>query len=82
MHRKRTGNEGVVGEVEGGKVGHLWSAAVRVLAVSQELVDRVEGVRLNGIVGGEDDEHGCIRLECVAVSQKSHQAVRQERKMS
>lgn len=50
------GNERVVGVVERCIVSHLRLASVRVLSLREELVDGVESVRLDGIVGGEDDE--------------------------
>ena len=56
------GDEGEVGVVDGVVVGHLGRAAVGVFAVGEELVDGVEGVALDGIVGGEDDEHGRVGL--------------------
>ena len=50
------GDLGIVGVVERDVVRHEWLAAVRVLALGKELVDRVDGVVLHGIVGGEDDK--------------------------
>ena len=59
---RRTCDEPKVGVVERREVGHLGLAAVRVLAVLEELVDGVDGVRLDRIVGGEDDELGNVFL--------------------
>jgi hypothetical protein len=58
-----TCNESVVRKVQGRIIGHFYGATIRIFAVSQELVDGIEGVRLYGIVGGEDNEHGNIRLK-------------------
>ena len=55
-------HEGVVCVVDGGVVGHLGLASIRVLAVCEELVDGVEGEALDGIVGREDDKHGSVTL--------------------
>ncbi len=51
------GDEGVVGIIEGGEVGHLRWAAVRIFSLSEKLVDSVDGVGLHGIIGGEYNEH-------------------------
>lgn len=59
---KRTCHESKVGVVQRREVGHLGLAAVGVLAVLEELVDGVDGVRLDRIVGGEDDELGNVFL--------------------
>ena len=56
------GDEGVVGVVERSVVGHPRRAAVRVLALCQELVDGVEGIGLDGIIGSENKEHRRIGL--------------------
>lgn len=56
------GNEGEVGVVDRVVVRHLGLAAVGVLAVGKELVDGIESVALDGVVGSEDDEHGCLVL--------------------
>lgn len=59
---KPVSDEGVVCVVQGRVVGHLRPAAIGVYTVSEELVDGVESVRLDGIVGGEDDELWNYRL--------------------
>ena len=59
---KPVSDEGVVCVVQGRVVSHLRSAAIGVYTVSEELVDGIEGVRLDGIVGGEDDELWNYRL--------------------
>ena len=56
------GDEGVVRVVEGGVIRHSGRAAVRVLALCQELVDGVEGIGLDGIIGSENKEHRRIGL--------------------
>lgn len=55
-------HEGEIGVVDGSVVSHLGHTAVGVLAMGKELVDGVESIRLDGIVGGEDDELGDVRL--------------------
>lgn len=57
------GDQGIVCVVQGSVVSHLDSATVGVLPVREELIDRIEGVGLDGIVGGVHDEHGNVRLE-------------------
>lgn len=57
-----TGNEGVVGIVERREVCHLRRAAIGVLSVRKELIDCIECVRLDGIIGSEYDELGCVGL--------------------
>jgi hypothetical protein len=37
-------------------VSHFGRASVRILPLCKELVDRIESVRLNGVVGGEDNK--------------------------
>ena len=49
-------HEGVVCVVEGREVCHLGLATVRVLAVGEELVDGIESVGLDSIVGSEHYE--------------------------
>lgn len=49
-------NERVIRIVERCIIGHLWLTAVWVFALREELIDRIEGVGLNGIVGSENDE--------------------------
>lgn len=49
-------DEGVVCVCERGKVGHLGAAAVWVSSLSEELVNRVNGIGLNGVVRRKDDE--------------------------
>lgn len=56
------GDECVVSEIEGGVIGHLGLASIRVLALREELVDGIKGVALYGIVGGKDNEHGRVLL--------------------
>ena len=53
-----TCHEPEVGVVERREVGHLGRASVWVLAVGKELVDGVDRVALDSIVGGEDHELG------------------------
>lgn len=52
----KLGDLSIVGVVERDKVGHERTASVGVLALSKELVDRLDGVILNSIIGSEDDE--------------------------
>ena len=59
---KPVSDEGVVCVVQGRVVSHLRSAAIGVYTVSEELVDGIKGITLDGIVGREDEEHGDIRL--------------------
>ena len=40
----------VVGVAEGGEIGHFDGAAIWVFALGEELVDRVDGVGLDGVV--------------------------------
>lgn len=49
-------DEGVVRVRERSEVGHLHWASIRVLAMRKELVDRIQGVRLNRIVCSEKNE--------------------------
>lgn len=55
-------HKGEVGVVDGGVVSHPRHTTVGVLAMSKELVDGVQSIRLDGIVGGEDDELRDVRL--------------------
>ena len=59
---KPIGHKGVISVVEGCEVGHLGLAAVRILALSEELVDGIDGVGLDCVVSGEDDELGDVFL--------------------
>ena len=59
---KPVGHEGVIRVVEGCEVGHLGLTAVRILALSEELVDGIDGVGLDSVVSGEDDELGDVFL--------------------
>jgi len=56
------GDEGVVGVIQGGEVCHLRWAAVRVFPLGKKLVDGVDSVGLDGVIGGEYDEHWHVRL--------------------
>lgn len=49
-------DEGVVGIREGGKVSHRGSTSIGVFALGKELVDGIQGVRLNSVVGCKYDE--------------------------
>ena len=49
-------NERVIRVVERCIIGHLRLTAIWVFALREELIDRIEGVGLNGIVGSENDE--------------------------
>lgn len=42
---------------------HFWRAAVGVFTARKQIVHGIDGVRLDGVVGGEHQEHGCFRLE-------------------
>ena len=44
------GNHGVIGVVEGSEVSHFGGAAVRISALSQKLVYRVDSVGLDGVI--------------------------------
>lgn len=55
-------HEGEVGVVDGGVVSHLGLTTVGVLAMGEELIDSIQSIGLDGIVGGEDDELGDVRL--------------------
>lgn len=50
------GDLSVIGVIERDEVRHEWCTAVGVLALCEELVDRVDRVVLHSIVGGEDNE--------------------------
>jgi hypothetical protein len=50
------GDEGEISVRNLSKVGHLGLASIRVLALSKELVDRVDGIGLDRIVCGEHNE--------------------------
>lgn len=50
------GDHGIVGIIEGYKVGHFGRTTVWVFPLSEELVDGVDGIGLNGVIGGEEDE--------------------------
>lgn len=52
----RTCYKSVVCEVERGEVRHFYIASVRIFALGEELIDRVQGVGLNSIIGSKDDE--------------------------
>lgn len=54
------GDHRIICVVERSKVGRLNCAAIRILASIDEAVERVDGVLLNGIVGGERDELGDV----------------------
>ncbi len=52
-----TCDQSIVGIIERSEVSHLGLASIRVLPVGEELVHRVEGVRLDSIVRGKHNEH-------------------------
>jgi hypothetical protein len=52
----------IVRKIQTGVIRHARRAPVRVLPLCQELVDGVERVRLDGVVGREDDELGDVGL--------------------
>ena len=56
------GDEGVVCVIKRGVIGHLNGASVGVFALSEELIDGIEGIGLDRIVGSEYDELRDIRL--------------------
>jgi hypothetical protein len=49
-------DEGVVSVSERSVVSHGRSASVGVFALGEELVDGIQGIRLDGVVGREYDE--------------------------
>lgn len=60
---QRTSDKTVIRVAQGRIVGHLWSAAIWILSVRQELIHSIKGVRLDGIIGSEYDELGDVALE-------------------
>jgi hypothetical protein len=50
------GDKRIVGIIERREVGHLDRATVRILPLSKELINRVDSIRLDSIVGSEDNE--------------------------
>ncbi len=50
------GDEGVVGVVQGDIIRYFGLTPIGIFAVGKELVDGVESVGLNGVVGSEDNE--------------------------
>ena len=59
---RHTGNQGIVGIVERNEVGHLGRASIGILAVSEELIYGVKGIRLDGIISSEHDKLRDFRL--------------------
>lgn len=59
---KPVGDECVVRVVQRREVGHLDGATVRILALGQELVDGVESVGLDCIIGGVYNKLGNFGL--------------------
>lgn len=57
----------IVGIVKRREVGHLDRATIRILSLSQELIDGVDSIRLNSIIGSEDNELRHVRLPCPPV---------------
>lgn len=49
-------DQGIVGVIERRKIGHFGLAAIGIFALSEELVDGIEGVGLHGIVSCEHYE--------------------------
>lgn len=49
-------DEGVVSISEGSVVSHGRSASIGIFALGEELIDGIQGIRLNGVVGREYDE--------------------------
>lgn len=56
------GDKGIVGIVERREVGHLDRTTIRILPLSKELIDRVDRIGLDSIVGSEDNELRYVRL--------------------
>jgi hypothetical protein len=56
-------NKSEVGVLNRSVISHLRLATIGVLPVGKKLVDGIESVRLDGVVGGENDELRSIRLK-------------------
>lgn len=69
--RQHTGNKSVISEVERGEICRLDWASIGICALGQELVNSIESIGLNGIIGSEDDELGNIRLYRLQVSMQN-----------
>jgi len=55
-------NECVVCIIKRGKISYFWLTAIRILSVGKKLVYGLEGIRLDSIVGSEDNELWHFRL--------------------
>lgn len=56
------GDESIICVIQGSVVGHLGRTAVGIYAVTEELIDGIDGVGLYRIVGSIDEELGDIAL--------------------
>lgn len=68
-------DEGVIGVSERSVVSHGRSASIGVLALCKELVNGIQGVRLNGIVCCEYDELRDICLRTKNISATGHENI-------
>lgn len=71
---KPVGNQSEIGVLNGRVVSHLDGAAVRILPLCKELVDGIQSVGLNSIIGSEDDEHRRIGLQKIYVSNRNRRS--------
>lgn len=56
------GDESIIRVIQGDIIGHSRRTTVRVLTLGKELIDRINCVRLDSIVGGIDDKLWDITL--------------------
>lgn len=57
-------NERVVGVSKRSEISHRRSTSVGIFALGEELVDGIQSVRLDGVVGREHNKLRDIRLQC------------------
>jgi hypothetical protein len=56
------GDKSIVRVIQGDIIGYSGRTTIRILTLSKELVDRINRVGLDGIIGGIDDKLGDITL--------------------
>lgn len=61
-----TGYKGIVGIIQWGEVGHFDWTSIWIFALGEELINWIQGVGLDGVICGEHDELGNVRLRCVS----------------
>jgi len=65
-------DEGVISVREGGVISHSGPTSIGVSTLGEELVDGIQGVRLDGIVGRKHDElrNICLRNRSVSATKR------------